>query len=137
MTKYLSFCVWLTSLSIMSSSMLYSMSESSSFSRPNNTPIAISVNHILFIDLSSKRHVGHFYFLALVYNVAMNLDVQIPVWIHAFNSFGYTLRNWIAGSYGSSMFTMLRNHHSLFHSGCNILHSHWQCPRVPISLYLS
>lgn len=42
-------------------------------------------------------------------------------------------RRGILGSNSDSVFTLLRKRHIVFHSGCNILYSHQQYTRVPIS----
>ena len=48
-------------------------------------------------------------------------------------SSGYMPRSRIAGPYGDSTYSPLRNLHTIFHSGCMNSHSHQRCKSTPPS----
>ena len=82
------------------------------------------MGHILFIHSSVDGHLGCFHILAVVNSAAVNIGVHVSFQISVFIFFEYIPRSEIVDHKVVLFLVLLRNLHSVFHSGCTTLYSH-------------
>ena len=90
-----------------------------------------SAVHLICSSIS--RHLGCFHILAIVNVATTDTEVHVCFWFMVFPR--HMPRSGVAGSYGTSVFSFLRDLHIASHSGYINLYFHPQCRQFLFSLH--
>ena len=76
--------------------------------------------NIFFIGSSVDGHLVSLHVLAIINSAAMNTGVHVSFWIVVFSE--HVPSSGVVGSYGNFIPNLVRNLHTVLHSGCTNLH---------------
>ena len=83
-------------------------------------------SHILFNHLLVERCSGSFQVLAIMNQVALNIHMQVFMWMYIFSSVKWKPKHAIGGFYGKTMCSFVRHCQIVFWRGCTVLNADQQ-----------